>query len=53
MKNLKLDKITSPRKDKGNGFTNIDKILKPSDKLQTLEKSMKTDTTTKKGWKVN
>ena len=53
MKNLKLDKITSPRKDKGNGFTNIDKFLKPDTKVQTVEKSMKTDATTKKGWKVN
>ena len=39
MQNLKLDKIISPRPDKGNGFTDVK--IKPSNKLPETKKSMK------------
>lgn len=49
MQDLKLDKITSPRLDKGNGFTNVKP--KPSKKLPEAKKSQKTTTNDKQGWK--
>jgi|TARA_B110000977_G_scaffold197504_1_gene280166 hypothetical protein len=51
MRDLKLDKITSPRLDKGNGFTDVK--LKPDTRLPEAKKSMKTVDNAKKGWKVN
>jgi hypothetical protein len=51
MQNLKLDKIISPRPDKGNGFTDVKP--KPSDKLPETKKSMKETQNVKQGWKHN
>jgi hypothetical protein len=49
MQDLKLDKIISPRPDKGPGFTNVK--LKPSTKLPEVKKSQKEVANEKKGWK--
>jgi hypothetical protein len=51
MQDLKLDKIISPRPDKGPGFTNVK--LKPSNKLPETKKSMKETPNVKQGWKHN
>ena len=49
MQDLKLDKIISPRPDKGNGFTNVK--LKPTTTLPESKKSQKEVTNEKQGWK--